>query len=328
MQRLPRLPGAVGTAKRRVLLVDDHRGMLDRVSAMLAGDFDVAGVATTGSQAVDIAGQVSPDVIVLDINMPGLDGFQTMRALEHAGSRAPVVFLSMVDDDAYVGEAFRRGGRGYVVKSRVASDLAGALDQVLHGRVFVPSLTSLFALTDGGGHAMHLHGALEPFLDGLAAFFDHALRRGDAVSVLATTDVRGGLERRLRTAGWDVGGSSGLRRYQAVDADVALRRFVRDGVPDPAIMADLADEMDQFRLATSESAGKRLTFFGNGIVPLIAGGNPQAAIAIEREWNALTAGRPILTLCGYPISCFHHQTPDLWARTCESHLVVGHTADA
>ena len=328
MQPLPRLPGAKGIAKPKVLLVDDHRGMLDRVSALLAGDFDIAAVATDGSQAVDIASRVGPDVIVLDVNMPGLDGFHTKRALDQAGSRAPVVFLSMVDADDHVGEAFRCGGRGYVIKSRVALDLAGALDQVLHGRVFVPSLTSLFALTDGGGHAMQLHRGLERFLDGLAAFCGHSLRRGDALCVNATSDVREGLEHRLRAAGWAVGGPSRHRRYRAFDAGAALSRIMRDGVPDPAVLAEIASELDHFRLATSESAGRRLTFFGNGIVPLITGGNPRAAIAIEHEWSTLTAGLPFLTLCGYPVSCFHDQAPDLWSRACQEHWVVGHTTDA
>ena len=328
MQPLPRLLRASGTVMPRVLLVDDHRRMLDRVSALLADDFDVAGVATDGSQAVDVASRVVPDVIVLDVNMPGLDGFRTKRALEQSGSRTPVVFLSMVDDDDHIGEAFRCGGRGYVFKSRVAFDLTGALDQVLHGRVFVPSLTSLFALMAGGGHAMQLHRGLERFLDGLAAFCGHALRRGDALCVIATADVREGLGHRLRSAGWDVGGPSGLRRYMAVDADAALSRVMRDGLPDPAVMADIVSEMDHFRLATSESPGERLTFCGNLVVPLITGGNPRAALAIEREWNTLTADLPFLTLCGYPVSCFHDQAPELWSRTCQEHWVVGHTTDA
>src|SRR4029453_12271227 len=96
---------------------------------------------------VERARQLEPDAIVLDIGMPGLDGFQTSRALQRAGAHAPVVFLSMYDGDDYVREAFRHGGRGYVVKSRARRDLASAIDQALHGRVFVPSLTALLSLT-------------------------------------------------------------------------------------------------------------------------------------------------------------------------------------
>ena len=89
MRRLPRLVRSSGVAKPRVLLVDDHRGVLDRVSALLADEFDVAGVATDGRQALDAVRRIAPDLVVLDINMPGLDGFQTKRELDGAGSRAP-----------------------------------------------------------------------------------------------------------------------------------------------------------------------------------------------------------------------------------------------
>jgi AmiR/NasT family two-component response regulator len=74
MHPLPRFVRSSGAPKPRVLLVDDHRDILDRVSALLVDDFDVAGLATDGRQALDLARQVDPDVIVLDINMPGLDG--------------------------------------------------------------------------------------------------------------------------------------------------------------------------------------------------------------------------------------------------------------
>ena len=91
---------------------------------MLSDDFDVVGVATDGTKALDKAGQVHPDVIVLDVEMPGLNGFQTFRALEQGGfSATPVVFLSMHDADEIVSEAFRCGGRGYVLKQRVGRDL-------------------------------------------------------------------------------------------------------------------------------------------------------------------------------------------------------------
>ena len=232
MHRLPRFVRSSGAPKPRVLLVDDHPGVLDGVSALLDDDFDVAGLATDGRQALDLARQIDPDVIVLDINMPGLDGFQTKRALEQAGSRAPVVFLSAVDADDYVSEAFQCGGRGYIPKLRLARNLASAVDQVLLGRLFVPSLTSLYDLAKDGGHAMQVHGDVECFLDGLASFFNLALRRGDATCVIGTEEVREGLSRRLRAAGWDVGGPSGHKRYLSIDTADALSRFMRNGLPD------------------------------------------------------------------------------------------------
>lgn len=313
-------------ARPRVLLVDDHRGILDRASAMLEA-FDVVGTATDGTQAIEMASHVSPDVVVLDINMPGLDGFQTKRALEASGSRAPVVFLSAAEADEYVGEAFRCGGRAYVLKPYLARDLPRALDQVLQGRVFVPSLTSLFELTNGrGGHAMQLHRGLDCFLDGLASFFDVALRRGDATCVIATEEVRAGLQRRLRGVGWDVGDSAECKRYLAIDASAALNRFMRHGLPDPDVVAEIASELEQYRRTVGEGTGP-LSIFGNMVVPLITSGNARAAIALESQWNQLTHDLPFLTLCGYSAACFHDCPPDVWSRASHEHWALSHASD-
>jgi CheY-like chemotaxis protein len=308
----------------RVLLVDDHQAVLETVSSVLADAFDVAGTATDGTQALEVARRVDPDLIVLDVTMPGLDGFQTLRMLDQNGSRARAVFLSMHDSDDHVAEAFRCGGRGYVLKSRLGRDLPSALDHVLNGRTFVPSLTSLFHVANGvGGHAMQLHGDEESFLDGAAAFFDMALRRGDATCVLATDWFRDGLARRLHARGWDVGSH---RRYVAVDAADALSRFMRDGRPDPSRLAEIAAELDQYRLGVGEGAAPRLTIFGNMVGVLRMQGNDEAVIAVERLWHTLTHGLPFITLCGYSTACFG-ETSDLLADACAAHWAVSHSRD-
>ena len=308
--------------------MDDHRQVLDAVSALLSDDFDVVGVATDGTQALETARQVHPDVIVLDVDMPGLDGFQTLRALERDGlPTTPVVFLTMHEADDVVREAFRLGGRGYVLKRHVGRDLVNALDQALLGRVFVPSLSSMLRLANGGMHAMQLHDGVEPFLDGLADFFDLALRRGDATCVIATRRVREGVADRLRARGWDVGGSSGHKRYLAIDAADALNRFMRNGLPDRDRLAGIAEELDQYRRAVSEGAASRLTVFGNMVTSLSAAGNARAVIELESLWNSLTHDLPFLTLCGYASSCFHDGVPDLWSGACAEHGALSHAND-
>ena len=314
-----------GSVRRpRVLLVDDHRQVLDTVSAMLSSKFEVAGAATSGAEAVERAHHVKPDAIVLDVNMPGFDGFQTCRALESSGfAETPIVFLSMHDADEIVGEAFRCGGRGYVLKTRVGNDLSSALTHALGGRVFVPSLSSLLRLATGSAHAMQLHDDVESFVDDVAAFFDLALRRGDATCVIATSEIREGIGDRLRARGWDVGGSSGHKRYLAVDAADALNRFMHNGLPDPDRLAEIAVDLDQYRRAVCDAPGSRLTVFGNMVMALHAGGKTRAMIALEKEWNRLTHGLPILTLCGYGSTCFH-DNPGLWSEACAEHWAVSH----
>lgn len=313
----------------RVLLVDDHRQFLDAVSAMLSDDFNVVGAATDGTQALDVVLQLNPDVIVLDVEMPGLDGFQTLRALQNAGvASTPAVFLSMHDADEYVSEAFRCGALGYVVKPRVSRDLVSALDQALLGRAFVPSLTSLLQLANGGGtHAMQLRDDSKFFMDDVASFLDLALRRGDATCVITTAEIREGLDERLRARGWDIGGSSGHKRYVAVDAADALKRFMRDGLPDPKRLAEITAELDQYRRAAAEGATPRLTIFGTMAEMLIAEGNTRAAISLEGLWTMLTDDLPFVTLCGYATSCFHEGVPDLWPDTCNAHWALSQATD-
>ena len=310
-----------------MLLVDDHRGVLDRVSTLLADDFEVAGLASDGREAVEAAPRIDPDLIVLDINMPGFDGFQTIRALDQAGSRAPVVFMSLIDAEEHITEAFRLGGRAYVVKSRIARDLLPALDHVQRGGIFVPSLTSLFHVARGSGHAMQVHRDCETFLDGLAAFFDLALQRGDATCVIATKDIRTGLGARLRERGWNAGDSSGDGRYLVFDADASLNRLIRNGLPDARILHEMAEELEVYRLASTGGGSSRLTIFGNMVVPLIARGNMSGAMALEKLWNTVTRDRPFFTLCGYGAACFQSGEPGLRERACAEHWAVGHAAD-
>lgn len=326
-RRVPRLVRPPKATKPKVLLVDDHASVLHRLSSLLSDDFEIAGMANDGREALDIAQRTAPDAIVLDINMPGLHGFEVKQALDEAGSAAPVVFLSTADGDTYVSEAFRLGGRGYVVKPRAARDLPSALDQVRNGRMFVPSLTSLVDLADDGGHAVQLQRSGDGSLDGFATFCHLALRRGDATFLIGSKELREGVERRLRASGWDVGQSGGHPRYQVVDTQDVLRRCMRDGRPDPAVLAEIVSELEQYRRATSEGLSGRVTIFGCLSGALLESGNAAGALALEEHWDRLTHGLPFLTLCSYDTSCFRGENTNLWSAMCSWHSAVSHTAD-
>jgi CheY-like chemotaxis protein len=206
--------------------VDDHRGLLDRVSSLLSDDFEIAGLFTDSLEAIEAAPTVAPDIIVLDINMPRLDGFQTMQALEQAGPRAPVVFLTLIDSEDYVAEAFRRGAQGYVLKHQLVHDLVSALNHVLHGRQFVPSLTSMYRLAEGRGsaHATQLYGDVPPFINGVSAFLDIALRRGDATVIVAN-------RRRARTTSGPAGVARVERRWTVGSRSMSRGRCERGAEP-------------------------------------------------------------------------------------------------
>ena len=88
----------------RVLLADDHEAMLDRVGRLLATEYDVVGTVTDGQQALDAAMELEPDVLVLDISMPVMNGIETARRLKEAGSETRIVFLTVHDDPDFARE--------------------------------------------------------------------------------------------------------------------------------------------------------------------------------------------------------------------------------
>ncbi len=124
-----------------MLLADDHEAMLGRVAKLLKGDCDVVGAVIDGRQALEAAMELKPDVLVLDISMPVMNGFETARSLQELGVKTRIVFLTVHDDPDYVREALETGALGYVIKSRIASDLVAAINEVHAGRSFVSPLS-------------------------------------------------------------------------------------------------------------------------------------------------------------------------------------------
>ena len=124
----------------RVLLVDDNTTILARTAAVLKCCCVVVGAVTDGPAALDAAATLRPEVIVLDISMPGMTGFEIAGRLRQAGSKAALVFLTIHDDKEFVQAATAAGGLGYVVKPRLASNLAVAVREAREGRPFVSAI--------------------------------------------------------------------------------------------------------------------------------------------------------------------------------------------
>ncbi|HVM51006.1 MAG TPA: response regulator transcription factor [Candidatus Acidoferrum sp.] len=123
--------------RARVVLADDHQAARGQAERVLAGSYDIVGEATDGLELMEAAGRLDPDVIVLDISMPRLGGFDAARSLKQRGCRSKLVFLTVYEDADFAREAMAVGGEGYVVKSRLASDLETAVSEALAGRTFI-----------------------------------------------------------------------------------------------------------------------------------------------------------------------------------------------
>jgi DNA-binding NarL/FixJ family response regulator len=124
-------------SRPRILLADDHVGMLANASDILRSKFDIVGTVTNCRAAVNAACELKPDLVVLDIVMPELDGLDAAKELRRRGSEAKVIFLTVQEDEEYVAAALDSGGLAYVLKSRMYSDLANAVGAALSGGVFI-----------------------------------------------------------------------------------------------------------------------------------------------------------------------------------------------
>lgn len=123
--------------KIRVLLADDHETIQARVRSILCDDFEVVGAVGNGRDAVTEVRRLDPDVLVIDISMPVLDGLQATSQLHLNECRTKVVFLTVHEDQDYVDAAMAAGASGYVTKSRIKSDLVPAIREALEGRTYV-----------------------------------------------------------------------------------------------------------------------------------------------------------------------------------------------
>ena len=148
----------------RALLADDHALVVEGLRHLLEGEFELVGTVEDGRALIAAAQQLQPDVILLDISMPGLNGLDAAHQLSQLVPASKLIFVTMHGDPTYVGEAFRAGARGYLVKRCAARELVQAIRTVLGGRPYVTPLVAADAQTLGSTGARPLRelGRLTP----------------------------------------------------------------------------------------------------------------------------------------------------------------------
>ncbi len=128
--------------RTRIILADDHLLIMDAVKSLLEPEYEIVGKFPNGEELVNAAVELSPDVVILDVCMPTVNGLIACTRLRTLMPKLKVIFLTMNQDAETAGEAFRAGANGYVLKTSAATELAAAIREVLHGGYFAtPSLT-------------------------------------------------------------------------------------------------------------------------------------------------------------------------------------------
>jgi DNA-binding NarL/FixJ family response regulator len=121
----------------RVLLADDHRVLSEGLKSLLQPYFDVVGIVSDGWELVAASTGLDPDVVVLDISMPSLNGIDAARQLRSASLRAKFVFLTMHREVVYATRALEAGASGFVLKHSAASELVTAIQEAIKGRTYI-----------------------------------------------------------------------------------------------------------------------------------------------------------------------------------------------
>ena len=315
----------------RILIADDFEDWRRQVRLLLqAGpEMQVIAEASDGSEAVQKAEELKPDLILLDIGLPKLSGIEAARRIRQLSPSAKIVFLSLNNDLDVVRAALSTGALGYVCKTDARSELLPAVDAVLRGKQYVSSSLKDYEFTDTSREkAPHRHEVLfypddAVLLDKLTYFVAAALNAGNAAIVLATKSHRDSLLQKLKADGVDTDDALQKGTYISLDAAETLTRIMVNNMPDPVRFFGGIGGFIEAAAKAARSEQPQVVVFGEAVALLQAEGKADAAIRLEQLGNDLADRYEIDILCAYPLSNFHGEEDEhVFQSVCAEHSAV------
>ena len=335
-------------AIERLLLADDHAGVLAELRLQLGRVFEIVGAVEDGGRAVESALRLDPDVLVLDISMPVMNGFQVAARLRDLKCRAKVVILTTYEDHEYIDAAFSSGASAYVTKRYFATDLVAAIREVLCGKTFIsPSLRGLELVPRVTAIKSHARGdtVLAPLrrqeielvrrhevgfysddkslLDAFTQFVGTALKAGNAVIVVATELHRSGILPGLQEHGADIATAVEQGRYLPMDVTETLSTFMVNDLPDPVRFLKVAGDLIGAASKAAKGEHPRVSACGECAPTLWAQGKADAAIQLEHLWDEIAKTYDVDILCGYLLNGLQREHEShIYERICAEHSIV------
>ena len=171
--------------KINIILVDDHAVVRAGVRRLLEQEplFDVIGEAESGEKAYQLFGELNPDVMVMDLSMPGMGGLEAIRRILMRDEKAKILVLSMHEDLSFANQALKLGAKGYLIKNTLGDDLVKAIEAISQGDIFLSDeIAKKIAVSS-------IDGGQDPIHDLSAREFEifRLLAEGFEVDAIATT---------------------------------------------------------------------------------------------------------------------------------------------
>jgi CheY-like chemotaxis protein len=311
-------------------------------------NLQVIGVASDGLEAVQKAEELQPDLIVLDIGLPSLNGIEVARQIRKLSTKSKILFLSQESSADVVQGALGTGAQGYVVKSDAGSELLEGVNAVLRGEQFIGNRFSGHDFVEGSyevasqefraknpfaplqrnreitrRHEVEFYTDDAAFVVGFTRFVEAALKAGDAVIVVATESHRKSLLQRLQEHGVGVAAAMEQGRFVSLDVAETLSTFMANDLPDPARCLKVAGDLVMEAAKAAHGEPPRVAVCGECAPGLWAQGKADAAVQVEHLWDEIARTHEVDMLCGYVLNSFQReQESHIYERICAEHSAV------
>ncbi len=339
------------TPSVRILVVEDYEPFRRFISSTLhqMPGLQVIGEASDGLEAVQKAEELQPDLIVLDLGLPTLNGMEAARRIRKLSPESKILFLSQESSPDVVQEALRLGALGYVVKARAGSELLAAVEAVRQGRQFISGGLTGLTLTDNAdvqgqdclypeealpslaprkgentsSHEVQFHSDDASLLAGFTRFIEPALLAGSAVIVVATESHQKSLFQRLQEHEVNIPAAMKEGHYLPLDVAETLSNFMVNDMPDPVRFRKVVRNLVAAAAKSAKGEPPRIVACGECAPILWAQGNPDAAIQVEHLWDEIAKTYNVDMLCGYVLKSFQRELEShIYDRICAEHSAV------
>jgi len=314
----------------RILIADDFKDWRRQVLLLFRTrpEWHVIAEAADGPEAIQKAEEFKPDLIVLDIGLPKLNGIEAARQIRQLSPSSKILFLSQ-NNDLDVVRAALGTAQGYVYKKDFRRDFLPAVQAVLRGQQFVSSSLKGYELTGTSEekaprrHELHFYSDDAVFLDSFAHFVVTALNSGRAAIAVITESHRSGLVSRLKAQGLDVDAATQQGTYIQLDVAETLSTFMVNAMPDTARFFEVAGGLIEAAAKAARQEHYGVAVCGECSPTLWAEGKADAAIRVEQLFDQVGKAFGLDILCGYALSSFHREEDEhVFQSICAEHTAV------